>query len=284
MSEPIYHHYVSAGYLRGFAKSGKHDVVHCVDLVAKKAFPANVLKVGGEDHFNRLHGHPDPNALERAYADQIEAPALTALKRALTVGSFPSATEREAILLLFSLFAARNPKDRRALETTIEPLNKVLAISALGPDSMNSQETHAALKMNSSKHASLELDLIHVIHRCLLDRKWRFLRSADDSQGFITSDYPVNLIEHPSKVKDDWGLGFAMEDMSVFIPLSSKYALLGDYNAPEAVVQITKSGVAAFNSRIICSATRQIYAYSDQFEFFGPDDQLLTGSNLPDVF
>ncbi|MFJ4113514.1 DUF4238 domain-containing protein [Pseudomonas sp. NPDC089758] len=59
MSEPIYHHYVSAGYLRGFAKSGRHDVVHCVDLVAKKAFPANVLKVGGEDHFNRLHGHTD---------------------------------------------------------------------------------------------------------------------------------------------------------------------------------------------------------------------------------
>ncbi|AZD29842.1 DUF4238 domain-containing protein [Pseudomonas chlororaphis] len=208
MSEPIYHHYVSAGYLRGFAKSGKHDVVHCIDLDVKKGFPQSVKKVAGEDHFNRLHGHPDPNVLEKAYAAEVEAPGIAAIKNVSEVGNFSNAQDRETVLLLFSLFAARNPRDRLSLETTVQSLNKVLIASALGPEGLKSSEALAALEMNSSKHAYMELDLIRDIHKCLLDRKWRFLQASDDSPGFVTSDYPVNIIPHPSRPTD----GFWLDD------------------------------------------------------------------------
>lgn len=283
MSEPIYHHYVSAGYLRGFAKSGKHDVVHCVDLAVKKGFPQNVKNVAGEDHFNRLEGHPDPNILERTYANEIEAPSLGALKRVLECRNFSNAIDREAVLLLFSLFAARNPLDRQSFAESVQPLNQILIISALGQEGLKSPEAAAALEMNSSKHASLELNIIGDIHQCLLDRKWIFLQAGDDSPGFITSDYPVNLIPHPSRIADGWGLGFALKDVSVFIPLHQKLAVISEYEVTERTVSLDREAVAAFNSRTIHNAARQIYAYSDEFEFIGPEDQIMTGANLPGV-
>lgn len=283
MSEPIYHHYVSAGYLRGFAKSDKYDVVHCVDLDAKKGFPQNVKKVAGEDHFNRLHGHSDPNILETTYANELEGPSLAALKRVLECRSFSNAVDREAVLLLFSLFAARNPRDRRSLAESLEPLNQVLIVSALGQEGLKSKEAAHAVEMNTSKHASLELNIIGEIHQCLLERKWIFLQANDDSPGFITSDYPVNLIAHPSRIADNWGLGFALKDVSVFIALSQKLAVIGDYGTTERTVSLDRTNVAAFNSRTIRNATRQIYAYSDEFEFIGPEDRILTGTNLPGV-
>ncbi|QSB42183.1 DUF4238 domain-containing protein [Pseudomonas hygromyciniae] len=158
MNEPIYHHYVSAGYLRGFAKSGKHYVVHCVDLDAKKGFPQNVKKVAGEDHFNRLDGHPDPNILETTYANELEGPSLSALKRVLECGNFSNALDREAVLLLFSLFATRNPRDRQSFAESVQPLNQILIISALGQDGLKSPGAAAALEMNTSKHASLDAE------------------------------------------------------------------------------------------------------------------------------
>lgn len=283
MSEPIYHHYVSAGYLRGFAKSGRHDVVHCVDLVVKKGFPQNVKNVAGEDHFNRLHNHPDPNLLERSYANEIEGPGIAALTRVVKSCSFSNTADREAALLLFSLFAARNPHDRQRLEKTIQPLNQVLIASALGAEALNSPEALAALQMNSSKHAYFELGLIGEIHQCLLERKWRFLQASNGSPGFITSDYPVNLIAHPGRPDDGLGLGFALRDVSIFIPLSKDIAVLGDYEANERVIPLEKTEVAAFNSRIIGNATRQIYAHSDEFEFISLDNRLLTGKELPAI-
>lgn len=276
MSEPIYHHYVSAGYLRGFAKSGKHDVVHCVDLVVKKGFPQSVKNVAGEDHFNRLDGHPDPNVLERSYANEVEGPGIAALTRVVNSCSFSNSADREAVLLLFALFAARNPRDRQHLESSIEPLNQILMAS-------KSRESLPALEMNSSKHAYFELGLIRGIHQCLLERKWRFLQTSNGSPGFITSDYPVNLVAHPNRPDDGWGLGFALKDVSVFIPLSQNIAVLGDYEASERVIPLERKEVAAFNSRIIGNATRQIYAHSDAFEFIGLDDRLLTGKDLPKV-
>ena len=283
MNEPIYHHYVSAGYLRGFAKSGKHDVVHCVDIDAKKGFPQNVKKVAGENHFNRLHGHSDPNILEKAYASELEGPSLAALKRVLESGNFSNAMDREAVLLLFSLFATRNPRDRQSFAESVQPLNQILIISALGQEGLKSPEAAAALEMNTSKHASLELNIIRDIHQCLLDRKWVFLKVGDDSPGFITSDYPVHLIPHASRIDDGWGLGFASKDVSVFIPLTKGLGVIGDYETTERLVSLDREAVAAFNSRTIRDATRQIYAYSDEFEFIGPDNRILTGTSLPSV-
>lgn len=284
MSKPIYHHYVSAEYLRGFAKqSDKKHFVHCVDVLEKKGFPKSVTDVAGEKHFFRLDEHPDPNALEYAYGDKIESPSLAALKRVCELRSFSNTVDREAVLLLVSLFAARNPRDRKSLAENIQPLNKVLTISALGQEGLNSLEAAAALEMNTTKHSLLELSVIGDIHQCLLDRKWVFLQASDDSAGFITSDYPVNLIPHPSRTEDGWGLGFALKDVSVFIPLSRNLAILGDYDAKERLVPLAREAVAAFNSRVIRNATRQVYSYSNEFEFFGPQDTLLTGSDLPSV-
>lgn len=283
MNEPVYHHYVSAGYLRGFAKSGKHYVIHCIDLDAKKGFPQNVKKVAGEDHFNRLDGHPDPNILETTYANELEGPSLGALKRVLECGNFSNAVDREAVLLLFSLFAARNPRDRQSLAESIQPLNQILIISALGQEGLKSPWAAAALEMNTSKHALLELNVIGGIHQCLLDRKWIFLKAGENSPGFVTSDYPVNLIPHPYRIDDGWGLGFALKDVSVFIPLNKNLAVIGDYEATERIISLDREAVAALNSSTIRNATRQIYAYSDEFEFIGPGNKMLNGKELPKV-
>ena len=69
-------------------------------------------KVAGENHFFRIDEHSDPNVLEKAYDTEIESPSLAALKRVCELRSFSNTADREAVLLLFSLFAARNPRDR----------------------------------------------------------------------------------------------------------------------------------------------------------------------------
>ena len=284
MGEPKYHHYVSAGYLKGFAKKkGDKHSVHCFNIDEKNVRPQSVRKVAGENHFFRIDEHSDPNVLEKAYDTEIESPSLAALKRVCELRSFSNTADREAVLLLVSLFAARNPRDRKSLAENIQPLNKVLTISALGQEGLNSLEAAAALEMNTTKHSLLELSVIGDIHQCLLDRKWVFLQASDDSAGFITSDYPVNLIPHPSRTEDGWGLGFALKDVSVFIPLNRNLAILGDYYAKERLVPLAREAVAAFNSRVIRNATRQVYSYNNDFEFFGPKDALLTGADLPNV-
>ncbi|PTC21013.1 hypothetical protein C0J26_03370 [Pseudomonas baetica] len=78
-------------------------------------------------------------------------------------------------------------------------------------------------------------------------------------------------------------MGFALRDVSIFIPLSKDIAVLGDYEANERVIPLEKTEVAAFNSRIIGNATRQIYAHSDEFEFISLDNRLLTGKELPAI-
>lgn len=284
MSEPVYHHYVSAEYLRGFAKqSGKKHFVHCVDIHEKKGFHKSVADVAGEKHFFRLHMHSDPNVLEKAYGREIESPSLAALKRVSDSRSFSNTLDREAVLLLFSLFAARNPRDRQLFAESIQPLNKLLIISALGQEGLKSLEAAAALEMNASKHSLMELSVIDDIHKSLLGRKWTFLQASDDSPGFITSDYPVNLIPQPSRIADIWGLGFDMKDVSVFIPLNRNLAILGDHGAKERLTTFDRKSIAALNTKMIDNATRQIYSYSDEFEFIGPDNRILTGTSLPNV-
>lgn len=284
MSEPVYHHYVSAEYLRGFAKqSGKKHFVHCVDIHEKKGFHKSVTDVAGEKHFFRLHMHSDPNVLEKAYGREIESPSLAALKRVSDSRSFSNTLDREAVLLLFSLFAARNPRDRQLFAESIQPLNKLLIISALGQEGLKSLEAAAVLEMNASKHSLLELSVIDDIHKSLLGRKWTFLQASDDSPGFITSDYPVNLIPHASRIADIWGLGFDMKDVSVFIPLNRNLAILGDHGAKERLMTFDRKSIAALNTKMIDNATRQIYSYSDEFEFIGPDNRILTGTSLPNV-
>ena len=264
-------------------KSGSKDLVHCVNIHTKEAGPESVRDVAGEDYFFLLDDHSDPYALENDYATQVENPGIRALRHVCELRDFSNIVERKAVLLLLSLFAARNPRDRKDLEENVQPLNKVLTISALGQEGSKSLEAAAALEMNTTKHSLLELSVIGDIHQCLLDRKWVFLQASDDSAGFITSDYPVNLIPHPSRTEDGWGLGFALKDVSVFIPLNRNLAILGDYDAKERLVPLAREAVAAFNSRVIRNATRQVYSYNNEFEFFGPKDALLTGADLPNV-
>ncbi|OIN53134.1 hypothetical protein BFL40_11900 [Pseudomonas costantinii] len=172
---------------------------------------------------------------------------------------------------------------RQSFAESVQPLNQILIISALGQEGLKSPGAAAALEMNTSKHASLELNIIGDIHQCLPDRKWIFLKAGDDSPGFITSDYPVHLIPHASRIDDGWGLGFASKDVRAFIPLNKSLAVIGDYETTERMVSLDKEAVAAFNSRTIRDATRQIYAYSDEFEFIGPDNKIMTGTSLPKV-
>jgi len=284
MNKPKYHHYVSAGYLRMFAKkSGSKDLVHCVNIHTKEAGPESVRDVAGEDYFFLLDDHSDPYALENDYATQVENPGIRALRHVCELRDFSNIVERKAVLLLLSLFAARNPRDRKDLEENVQPLNKVLTISALGQEGSKSLEAAAALEMNTTKHSLLELKVISDIYQCLFDRKWVFLQASDESGGFITSDYPVTLIAHSSRTEDECGLGFALKDVAVFIPLSRNIAILGNYDGKEEIKILDRRTVAVFNREVILNAPKEVYSYSNEFEFLGSQGTILTGVDLPRV-
>jgi hypothetical protein len=112
LSEAHNHHFVPQGYLRRFADGiGRKARINVCDKVEKKCFSTLVRNIAAIRDFNRIdvEGH-HPNALEDAYAE-FEGPASEALVRIEKSGSFSHGEDRDLVLNLVALLAARNPRN-----------------------------------------------------------------------------------------------------------------------------------------------------------------------------
>ncbi len=128
MSDPRHHHFVPQFYLRGFADGvGRKARIYVVDLKRQTSFRTVVRNVAGRRDFNRIEADgADPNALERAYSD-LEGAAAQAIRRVEEARSIADPTDRNVILNLIALLAARNPRFRGTMRDSFSDLFKMIA-------------------------------------------------------------------------------------------------------------------------------------------------------------
>ncbi|OYX46042.1 MAG: hypothetical protein B7Y90_17240 [Alphaproteobacteria bacterium 32-64-14] len=121
------HHWVSQGYLRGFARPGAPNHVWAYDFKSDKSFTPNTHNVGAERDFNRIdiEGHA-PDAIETALAE-FEGEAIAAIKAtAEGTGHFPNDDARTSVLNLMALYAVRNPRLREVHRDFRERTSKMI--------------------------------------------------------------------------------------------------------------------------------------------------------------
>lgn len=107
------HHWLSQGYLRGFALPGRPDHVWAYDFKGGKSFTSNTKNIGAEKDFNRfeLDGYP-PDIIETQLS-QFEGEAVAAITATVQgTEHFSDEDTRTTNLNLMALFAVRNPRLR----------------------------------------------------------------------------------------------------------------------------------------------------------------------------
>ncbi|QLQ17962.1 MAG: DUF4238 domain-containing protein [Exiguobacterium profundum] len=300
MKEPVNHHFVPQGYLRGFADgTGSKARVWVADRTKADPFPTNIRNVAAQRDFNRINPIPggDPYALEKAMG-QLEGQVAPALRRSDEAAAFASDEDRQLILTLIGHLAIRNPRFRKnvgdALVQSARIINDItlsskeryesamrgaMADGAFGPDhsiipyeEMKDFIDRGEYEIVPDQTFQIEMELKNLDHvvELLFHRKWSWYRAADAAGDFITSDHPMCLFDVSGRKPHPlYGVGLGMTQTAVLFPIGRKTALIGRFEGEEGIHEIGSREVAAMNSEVILRAQRQVYAYDDRFNYIG---------------
>jgi hypothetical protein len=290
MSEARAHHFVPRCYLNNFTTNGK---ITAVDITTGKTFATSTKNVAQERDFNRIESDTlAPDGLESAYAT-FEGELAPVLKR-LSKGDLCSQDDFSYVLNLITLLAIRNPRFRESFgEFQDNVRHQMLRLATATKERWDSQvaKAKAAGYMDgikdvpyeqirasvvkrdfkyvttTSEHARTELDTFDQLLNILGRRNWRWLRAAQNSFGFVTSDHPVCLFwnRHP---KGFAPLGYGLTGTTVLFAVSPYLALQGEFDGATDDLTMDVFSVGDFNGRMISSAHRQVYAADDKFLIF----------------
>lgn len=283
------HHFVSQFYLANFSDSAKSGKLNVLDVETGKWFSASPMNVGVERDFNRVERENAPvDALEVALA-QFEGEAAAALTRVVQSKSYPSDEDLNYLLNVVGLLHVRNPRSRsayqdfrdrslRALarqlvsdpEVFASTANSAAAAGYLDAASVSYREVKQFVESNEYM-IEISLDSIHEMEFQVFDdilpilgeRYWSLLTPKDDACRFITSDHPVVITPKKLPVVP---VGLGTRNTELIFPLSPELLLYGVFENPlKDIVAIPPSRVAAFNTRILFSALRQVFCSEERF-------------------
>lgn len=302
------HHWVSQGYLRGFARPGAPDHVWAYDFKLDKSFTPNTHNVGAERDFNRIdiEGHA-PDAIEKGLAE-FEGEAIAAIKAtAEATGHFLDDDTRTSILNLMALYAVRNPRLREVHRDFRERGSKMIMSVVLSSKQLFEAQVRKAKKagfidpdavadyddakdfeeraewrveLSREEHLRQEFKIHDAVLQQLGQRQWAIIRATPESGDFITCDHPVLL--RPTR-PGITRLGFGLKSTAVLFPMTKNTFLIGEFEMDPYVKQASRADVAALNTEVILEAERQVYASNNAFPFFNPiadNFEFLTGTQL----
>jgi hypothetical protein len=303
MSDPRHHHYVPQGYLRGFATgSGRQAQVYCIDLLERRSFTPKVRNIAGQRDFNRVElDGVDPNILEKGFA-HFEGDAVAALRRIEQADSFADQDDRALVLNLIALLAGRNPRQRSSISDFMGQISeKIMRMtlqyeerwrSAMQSAGLDTGETtyeqmkdfvdnkRYTMKLNQNFVIGLEQEtMVDTILHSLADRNWHLARS--ERGYFITSDHPVCLVNTKDRGTGVFsGPGFGLRETAVIFPLNKHQIIMGTFEPIPEYTKVDYSGAARFNTIIISSARRQVYAVDGAFPWMQKGGSIQRGSDL----
>jgi len=128
------------------------------------------------------------------------------------------------------------------------------------------------------EHLTLMARTLDHFARLLLRRTWSVVIAPENSGGFVTCDVPLALYwNFEGKDAAGWPTlspAFGLADTEVFLPLSSRYGLVGRWADGMAKIE-TGSTVAWLNTKVINESARFIVSRDRKFSwlsFAGPSD------------
>lgn len=309
MSEARNHHYVPQGYLRRFADGiGRKARVHVCDRVTATSFKTLVRNVAALRDFNRIDTEgQDPNALESAYAE-FECAAAEALVRVEKTGSFSEPGDREPVIGLVALLAARNPRNREQFgQFQKHVLRRMMDMMVSSKDrwdelgrragAVDAAEGEVAdvsyeemrnfvkeggidIELDQTHQIGLELELLDPMIEMLSGRKWTLRVAAANAGHFVTSDHPVVLMP-VGWDPGPYGIGFGTANTVVIFPLNRRMLLTGTFEGEDRVIEVGAPDVAKHNRHVIMAAERQVYAFDNRFAYLSRPFGYKTGADLP---
>ncbi|WP_315826736.1 MULTISPECIES: DUF4238 domain-containing protein [unclassified Bradyrhizobium] len=290
------HHFVPKCYLGNFVTAEKITVV---DLQRARHFVTNPKNVAQERDFNRIDSDTlAPDALEQAYGE-FESDLAPILRIAAHSPAELTEDQLAHILNLIALLAIRNPRTRGNFSEFQNELRQgMLDLASSSEERWQVQmkkmreagyldgikevpysvirksiiERNFKFVTSTTEHAKLEINTFKTLLEMIFDRSWRFLRAANGSHGFITSDHPVILFFENRPKMARAPIGFGLRGTVVLFPISPGIALEGRFDGPTGAITLDPFDVGDFNARVLNSAHRQIYAANDKFMFFDGRD------------
>jgi hypothetical protein len=107
---------------------------------------------------------------------------------------------------------------------------------------------------------------------------------TDDNCGsFITSDNPVLLTwKRPEMIPSLYcqSLGFGMKDTQVYFPISKRFAMIGEFDGHDGLIDATPNLVAMLNNKIVHFAYNQLYAPYLSFSYMSDNQEIVYGDQL----
>jgi hypothetical protein len=92
----------------------------------------------------------------------------------------------------------------------------------------------------------------------LSSRKWFLMRATSDSGGFVTSDHPVSLIWSEQRERRFFrSPGIGMKGTEGEFPASHDLAIVGTFDGPEGMRDISTEHVALANGIVVAHSDRK---------------------------
>ncbi len=288
------HHFVPSFLLSGFAEPATNDGrLFVLDSARKKCFAATPDSTGFRTDFNRVEpqAHPDPQVVEDFYA-KIESKAAPVIQAVRETGRVPSGSAGNQLMPFIAIQLTRTPRFRRLLEGNFFEImetewRKYMRDKASRrrfaqrqkkfslPEDMWSPEAMIA-KLKSGEYKtttddnwkiSISIECLNLYTQTLSTRHW-FLQSTDGKgKQLIIADAPVGLVHIGTGT---CAVGIAKPDTVVFLPISSRQALVGVF--PQAMETARERlGPIVMNTVSYAWSLEQCFSSTEDFLIDEPD-------------
>ena len=274
------HHYISAGYLAGFAVPEARDCVFYVfDLNTRRIRQATPESEAWAYDYHRI----DKSGIAPDYFDKILAQfegAVPAAIKALDKNPMCSEDDFAVLLGFIALTAVRTPffRDGFTRQTELElqlPFEEAVGkaehwtnleqwLSKVDTDwthedtiRLQTDQTHAKVRVQASYFFHM---LMHwsTLSDLLAERSWSVLIPYGKDDFFICSDNPVGL-ESPAMEMGDTPLFTDRQSILTF-PLNRRLALIGRFDEEPFTAEVGREMIARMNMQTLRRATRCLYA------------------------
>lgn len=303
------HHYVPQTYLRAFTDGeSKKSKFTVYDVDTKKRFETIPRNVCAVRDFNRVSiPGIDPNAIESGMGkfESLIAPAVAEID---SKNKFEGKA-KNTILNLIALLAVRHPNRRESMRKFHAQIAKITMSMVLSrpemyekitakirsegknEDNVSSYEDVKAffgsdkydIEVSNESHLHSEETMHETALPLLAERQWRLYRANPADGYFITSDHPVSLTwRNPSRIPPLYrhSPGFGMRDTEVLFPLTKNLLLIGTFDGEDGYQDASHLLIAASNSRVANSCSRQIYSTKRAFSALNHKKQIIDGADF----
>ena len=308
-TEPRRHHYIPQCYLKGFATgSGKKTRIQVASFEAQNWFETHPKNIAHERDFLRIDAEGyEPYAIEKEMAS-LESEIANALRNIEQTLRFEG-KDRNTLLNFIALLAVRSPRRREHWRKIRDQVaRRTLDLALRSKEMWESQMQHmreAGREVNDGVtyeqmkdfhergeydipvarewHIQTEFHVSGTVLQALGKRQWSMYVTNDKLGPFVTCDQPVSLTWlYPEKVPPMFrsSPGHAMRDTQIYVPISSRLALLGEFDGEEGTFPALPNVVGMGNVHMIEHAAAQLYTIKQSFMYFGPPLALYQDSHF----